>query len=100
MLVIYVNNKKYCIHVHPVTRDVQPPALRKRSLDVVLRSTMSTHADRSEYQPLRSSEDDTDEHDQPGSSHHVRRHGLRPGSIDLTKLDNAFKRLVPEFYIG
>jgi hypothetical protein len=57
---------------------------------------MSAHSDRSEYQPLRSSEDDADgEHNDPSGSH-PHRHGLRPGSIDLTKLDNAFKRLVPD----
>lgn len=56
---------------------------------------MSIRADRSEYQPLRSSEDDDgSEHVQSDSSSQSRRHGLRPGSIDLTKLDNAFKRLV------
>ena len=60
---------------------------------------MSTRADHSEYQPLRSTEDESDTEqqnsvDQPGTSRRTRRPGLRPGSIDLTKLDNAFKRLV------
>src|SRR5260370_39204633 len=62
------------------------------SIEHIHRSTMSARADHSDYQPLRSSEDDADvEQGQPSGS---RPRGLRPGSIDLTKLDNAFKRLV------
>lgn len=65
-------------------------------------------ASRSGYQPLQSHEDDEDDvgHDTrpttnaagssagaTGSSHH-RPRAARPGSIDLTKLDNAFKRYI------
>lgn len=53
---------------------------------------------RSEYQPLRSTDDEADIGDDrqestnlPSASQH-RRRALRPGSIDLTKLDHAFKR--------
>lgn len=63
---------------------------------------MSIRADDSECQPLRSAEVESDTEteqrnsvDQPVSSRRrSRRSGLRPGSVDLTKLDNAFKRLV------
>lgn len=59
---------------------------------------MSTHSKRSEYQPLRSQEDDSGEEPRASTStapttrsqHRL----VRAGSIDLTKLDNAFKRLV------
>lgn len=60
---------------------------------------MSTRALRSEYQPLVSQEDESDVADDrrasssnPSSFHSQSRRALRPGSIDLTKLDNAFKR--------
>jgi hypothetical protein len=60
---------------------------------------MSTRALRSEYQPLVSQEDESDVADDrrasssnPSSFHPQSRRALRPGSIDLTKLDNAFKR--------
>ncbi|CAA7263169.1 unnamed protein product [Cyclocybe aegerita] len=55
-------------------------------------------ANRSEYQPLSSHDDETDIGDDPRPStsqhrgSHQPRRTLRPGSIDLTKLDNAFKR--------
>ena len=52
---------------------------------------------RSEYQPLRSQEDDSGEEPRASTSTAPTRsqHRLvRAGSIDLTKLDNAFKRLV------
>ena len=52
---------------------------------------------RSEYQPLRSQEDDSREEPRASTSVAPTRsqHRLvRAGSIDLTKLDNAFKRLV------
>ncbi|KAF9531611.1 phosphatidylinositol 3 and 4-kinase-domain-containing protein [Crepidotus variabilis] len=58
---------------------------------------MSPRAQRSEYQPLSSIEDEGDPEtdiqpsvNQPGTSQQHR--ALRQGSIDLTKLDNAFKR--------
>ncbi|KAJ3517217.1 hypothetical protein NLJ89_g658 [Agrocybe chaxingu] len=61
-------------------------------------ATMWILANRSEYQPLSSHDDETDVGDdsRPSTSQHAgshqRRRTLRPGSIDLTKLDNAFKR--------
>ena len=59
---------------------------------------MSAHSMRSEYQPLRSHEDDlVGEEPRASTSTAPTRsqHRLvRTGSIDLTKLDNAFKRLV------
>ena len=58
---------------------------------------MSAHSMRSEYQPLRSQEDDSGEEPSASTSSAPtrRQHRLvRAGSIDLTKLDNAFKRLV------
>ena len=59
---------------------------------------MSARSMRSEYQPLRSHEDDS-VGEEPGASTSTvptrsQRRSLRAGSIDLTKLDNAFKRLV------
>lgn len=60
---------------------------------------MASRADRSGYQPLRSTEDETEEelgqHNESEGSRPTRPR-LRPGSVDLTKLDNAFKRLVLE----
>jgi phosphatidylinositol 4-kinase type 2 len=60
---------------------------------------MSTRSLRSEYQPLVSQEDESDVADDhhasssnPSAFHPRSRRALRPGSIDLTKLDNAFKR--------
>ena len=53
---------------------------------------------RSEYQPLRSHDDESvGEEPRAGTSTAPTRsqhRTVRPGSIDLTKLDNAFKRLV------
>ena len=59
---------------------------------------MSSHSMRSEYQPLRSHEDDLVREEPRASTSTAptrSQHRLvRPGSIDLTKLDNAFKRCV------
>jgi len=60
---------------------------------------MASRADRSGYQPLRSTEDEAEEpgqHNESEGSRPTRRPRLRPGSVDLTKLDNAFKRFVLE----
>ncbi|KAF8161071.1 phosphatidylinositol 3 and 4-kinase-domain-containing protein [Crassisporium funariophilum] len=62
---------------------------------------MSARSARSEYQPLQSHDDETDVGEDrrvsintqsTSHAHPQQRHSVRPGSIDLTKLDNAFKR--------
>lgn len=63
---------------------------------------MSARSQRSGYQPLQSHEDESDIGDDPRPSTSLsdtngapsQRRAGRPGHIDLTKLDNAFKRLV------
>ncbi len=59
-----------------------------------------SRADRSGYQPLRSIEDETEEEagqlDGSDGLRPTARPRLGPGSVDLTKLDNAFKRFVLE----
>ena len=59
---------------------------------------MSARSMRSEYQALRSHDDETVAEEPRVSTSTAptqnQRHTVRPGSIDLTKLDNAFKRLV------
>ncbi|KAF8798733.1 hypothetical protein BYT27DRAFT_7202857 [Phlegmacium glaucopus] len=54
---------------------------------------MSARSMRSEYQPLHSHDDEsTGEEPRASTSTAPQRRSIRPGSIDLTKLDNAFKR--------
>jgi len=59
---------------------------------------MSARSMRSEYQPLHTHDDEPVGEEPTASTStalvHSQRRSIRPGSIDLTKLDNAFKRLV------
>lgn len=69
-----------------------------------------SRAQRSGYQPIQTSEDESDlgGDPRPSTSHQgdsaqgaqSQRRGVRPGNIDLTKLDNAFKRyLQPHWHV-